>query len=111
MKSKLLLLFFALSVLPRVFAADAPVPATAPTPAAAPIVSGGAAYAAVPRNSNGIFIHWGVYSVPAHGEWYMNNGKVPVTTYKAFAKDFTAVKCRFSPLAARTEKNEIKAYP
>jgi alpha-L-fucosidase len=40
----------------------------------------------------GIFIHWGVYSVPAHGEWYMNNAKVPVATYKAFAKDFTADK-------------------
>jgi alpha-L-fucosidase len=40
----------------------------------------------------GMFIHWGVYSVPARGEWYMNNGKVPVATYKAFAKDFTAAK-------------------
>lgn len=40
----------------------------------------------------GVFIHWGVYSVPAHGEWYMNNAKVPVATYKAFAKDFTADK-------------------
>jgi alpha-L-fucosidase len=40
----------------------------------------------------GIFIHWGVYSVPAHGEWYMNNAKVPVATYRAFAKDFTAAK-------------------
>jgi alpha-L-fucosidase len=40
----------------------------------------------------GIFIHWGVYAVPARGEWYMNNAKVPVATYKAFAKDFTAAK-------------------
>jgi alpha-L-fucosidase len=40
----------------------------------------------------GIFIHWGVYAVPARGEWYMNQGKVPVATYKAFAKDFTAAK-------------------
>jgi len=40
----------------------------------------------------GMFIHWGVYSVPARGEWYMNNGKVPVTTYKAYAKQFTAAK-------------------
>ena len=40
----------------------------------------------------GMFIHWGVYAVPAHGEWYMNNGKVPVATYQAFAKDFTAAK-------------------
>jgi hypothetical protein len=40
----------------------------------------------------GIFIHWGVYAVPAHGEWYMNQGKVPVANYKAYAKDFTAAK-------------------
>ncbi len=45
----------------------------------------------------GIFIHWGVYAVPARGEWYMNNGKVPVATYKAFAKDFTAAK--YDPVA------------
>jgi len=40
----------------------------------------------------GIFIHWGVYSVPARGEWYMNNAKVPMTNYMAFANDFTAAK-------------------
>jgi alpha-L-fucosidase len=40
----------------------------------------------------GSFIHSGVCSVPARGEWYMNNGRVPVATYRAFAKDFTAAK-------------------
>jgi alpha-L-fucosidase len=48
----------------------------------------------------GLFIHWGVYSVPAgfwHGkpvaaEWIMNRGKIPVADYRAFAKDFTAAK-------------------
>ena len=48
----------------------------------------------------GMFIHWGVYAVPAGewkgkriggiGEWIMKNGKIPVADYKAFAKDFTA---------------------
>jgi alpha-L-fucosidase len=48
----------------------------------------------------GMFIHWGVYSVPAGewqgkpvgsiGEWIMKNGKIPVADYKGFAKDFTA---------------------
>ncbi len=48
----------------------------------------------------GLFIHWGVYAVPAGewqgkpiggiGEWIMKNGKIPVADYKAFAKDFTA---------------------
>jgi alpha-L-fucosidase len=50
----------------------------------------------------GLFIHWGVYAVPAGewqgkqipgiGEWIMKNGKIPVVDYKAFAKDFTAEK-------------------
>lgn len=48
----------------------------------------------------GMFIHWGVYAVPAGewqgkpvggiGEWIMRNGKIPVADYRAFAKDFTA---------------------
>ena len=49
----------------------------------------------------GMFIHWGVYSVPAGtykdkkisgiGEWIMNNGKIPVAEYKAYAKEFNPV--------------------
>jgi alpha-L-fucosidase len=50
----------------------------------------------------GMFIHWGVYAVPAGvyegkpvggiGEWIMNRGKIPVAKYKAFAPQFTASK-------------------
>jgi len=50
----------------------------------------------------GMFIHWGVYAVPAGeykgekvrslGEWIMKNGAIPVNEYRAFAKDFTASK-------------------
>src|SRR5581483_12324751 len=50
----------------------------------------------------GMFIHWGVYSVPAGiykghkinriGEWIMNRGKIPVAEYQAFAKEFNPVK-------------------
>jgi len=50
----------------------------------------------------GMFIHWGVYSVPAGyyhdkpvagiGEWIMNRGKIPMSDYQAFAKDFNPVK-------------------
>ena len=46
----------------------------------------------------GMFIHWGVYSVPAGtydgkpisgiGEWIMNKGKIPMTNYQAFAKEY-----------------------
>jgi alpha-L-fucosidase len=30
----------------------------------------------------GLFIHWGVYSVLADGEWVMNNRKIPVSRYE-----------------------------
>jgi len=46
----------------------------------------------------GMFIHWGVYSVPAGfyqdqpvpgiGEWIMNRGKIPMAEYQQFAKQF-----------------------
>jgi alpha-L-fucosidase len=46
----------------------------------------------------GMFIHWGVYSVPAGvyndkkipglGEWIMHDAKIPVDTYQAYAKGF-----------------------
>jgi alpha-L-fucosidase len=50
----------------------------------------------------GLFIHWGVYSVPAGvykgqevrgiGEWIMNHAKIPVVEYKKFSKQFNPVK-------------------
>ena len=50
----------------------------------------------------GMFIHWGVYSVPAGtyegrqipsiGEWIMCNGKIPMATYQTYAKEFNPVK-------------------
>ena len=50
----------------------------------------------------GLFIHWGVYSVPAGvydgkdvegiGEWIMNRGKIPTVRYQAYAKQFNPVK-------------------
>ena len=50
----------------------------------------------------GMFIHWGIYSVPAGtydgkqipgiGEWIMNRGKIPVARYAEYAKEFNPVK-------------------
>jgi len=50
----------------------------------------------------GMFIHWGVYAVPAGtydgkqikgiGEWIMLRGKIPVAEYKEYAKQFNPVK-------------------
>jgi len=50
----------------------------------------------------GMFIHWGVYAVPAGiyngkqiggiGEWIMNSGKIPCAVYQQYAKQFNPVK-------------------
>jgi alpha-L-fucosidase len=40
----------------------------------------------------GMFIHWGIYSVPAKGEWYMHNGKVPIPVYEKYARQFDPVR-------------------
>jgi alpha-L-fucosidase len=48
----------------------------------------------------GLFIHWGIYAVPAgkygdntgYGEWIMNSAKIPVATYQEFARQFNPVK-------------------
>ena len=49
----------------------------------------------------GMFIHWGVYAVPAGtykgqrinriGEWIMNRGKIPVAEYRLFSQEFNPV--------------------
>ena len=48
----------------------------------------------------GMFIHWGVYSVPAgewagktdYAEWIMESAHIPVSRYEQFAKQFNPVK-------------------
>ena len=50
----------------------------------------------------GMFIHWGLYAVPAGewkgekvpgiGEWIMEKGKIPVSEYEPLAKQFNPVK-------------------
>lgn len=36
----------------------------------------------------GMFIHWGVYAVPARGEWVMHQEKIPAQEYALFADQF-----------------------
>ena len=82
--------------------AEAPLTAATPPPAAdaAPDAAALARTKWFREARFGMFIHWGVYAVPAGewqgkpvkslGEWIMHNGKIPVADYKEFAKGFTA---------------------
>lgn len=50
----------------------------------------------------GMFIHWGVYAVPAGthegkkidgiGEWIMSKGEIPMAEYQKYAKEFNPIK-------------------
>src|SRR5881628_2771313 len=36
----------------------------------------------------GLFVHWGVYSVPGEGEWVMDHNKMPIADYEKLAPQF-----------------------
>jgi alpha-L-fucosidase len=40
----------------------------------------------------GMFIHWGVYSIPARGEWVMHVEKIPAEQYAPLAQQFNPRK-------------------
>jgi len=97
LKPKLVLAGLLLALFTPAFAADSPNPYAGETPAQHD------ARMAWWRDARfGMFIHWGVYSVPAGtyhgkpvpdlGEWIMCKGKIPMAEYQAFAKEYDPVK-------------------
>lgn len=57
----------------------------------------------------GLFLHWGLYSVPARGEWVMSNERMSVQEYERYLPDFTAVD--YDPKEwARLAKNAGMKY-
>lgn len=38
----------------------------------------------------GMFIHWGLYSIPARGEWLRSNERIPKEEYDPFMDEFSA---------------------
>jgi alpha-L-fucosidase len=85
----------------------AQTPAASPAPAPHPIPSVQDTETAAQKDARmawwrearfGMFIHWGLYSLPAGtwdgkqipslGEWIMNNASIPVADYKALATQF-----------------------
>jgi alpha-L-fucosidase len=56
----------------------------------------------------GLFIHWGVYSVPARGEWVMENEKIPVSQYEKFAPRFNPTQFNAAEWVALAKRAGIK---
>ena len=56
----------------------------------------------------GMFIHWGVYSVPARGEWVMEHEHIPVREYEKFAPQFNPSHFRASDIVALAKRAGMK---
>jgi alpha-L-fucosidase len=56
----------------------------------------------------GMFIHWGVYSVPARGEWVMEHEHIPVREYEKFAPQFNPVHFNAQAIVALAQRAGMK---
>jgi alpha-L-fucosidase len=56
----------------------------------------------------GMFIHWGVYSVPARGEWVMEHEHIPVREYEKFAPQFNPTNFSASDIVALAKRAGMK---
>jgi alpha-L-fucosidase len=66
----------------------------------------------------GMFIHWGLYSIPAGtwngkpvpsiGEWIMNNASIPVADYKALASQFNPTAFSAHDIVALAKSSGMK---
>ena len=56
----------------------------------------------------GMFIHWGVYSVPARGEWVMNQEKISVSEYEKFAPQFNPTQFNAAEIVALAKSAGMK---
>ena len=43
----------------------------------------------------GMFIHWGLYAIPARGEWVKSQERIPTETYDQYFEEFNPV--RYNP--------------
>jgi alpha-L-fucosidase len=57
----------------------------------------------------GMFIHWGVYAIPARGEWYRSQQRVTVEEYEKYFREFNPALCDMRQWA-RAAKNAGMRY-
>ncbi len=56
----------------------------------------------------GMFIHWGLYSIPAAGEWIMTNRQMTVEEYEPYFKEFNPTKYNPKEWAKLAKKAGMK---
>ena len=56
----------------------------------------------------GMFIHWGLYAIPAQGEWYMRKKKIAVNEYAKLTAEFNPVNFNATEWANIAKKAGMK---
>ena len=56
----------------------------------------------------GLFIHWGLYAIPADGEWHMRSKQMPLAEYKKYATEFNPIKFNADEWASLAEEAGMK---
>ena len=56
----------------------------------------------------GMFIHWGLYSIPGRGEWMMSDERMPLEEYEEFISQFNPVDYNPSEWAKMAKKAGMK---
>ncbi len=56
----------------------------------------------------GMFIHWGLYAIPAKGEWLMNNEEIPRSRYEKYAEEWNPVRFDAKKWAAAAKAAGMK---
>jgi alpha-L-fucosidase len=56
----------------------------------------------------GMFIHWGIYSVLARGEWVMEHEQIPVRDYEKFAPQFNPTQFSAQAIVALAKRAGMK---
>ena len=101
------LLLAPLSALAQSNNSQTPSSGAAPTPAAQSSTNSSASVSRLPGETKeahdarmdwwrkakyGMFIHWGIYCIPADGEWHMRRHMEPYAEYSKLASEFNPVK-------------------
>lgn len=60
------------------------------------------------NNKFGMFIHWGLYSILADGEWVMNNENIPVKDYNKLEQLFNPVEFNAHDWVAKAKNAGMK---
>ena len=58
----------------------------------------------------GMFLHWGLYSIPARGEWVRSVEQMPEEEYMPFFREFSALRSEEVGKGGEGRGNEVLGH-